>query len=200
MITDLGDDVSLSHRERENLRAERAGGLVEVADGVSAYVQPDVGWSETNTGVIVGGETTILFDSVATQGRAERLRHAVDNVAPLGQNRTILVNSHQHSDHSVGSSQFPSAVTIAPDLAREEPVEAGPAPRGLWSDLARGWTPIALPAVTFHDQVTLHAGPVTVQLLHVGPAHTTTDVVAWLPERRGLFTGDVIMSGVTRSA
>lgn len=54
-----------------------------------------------------------------------------------------------------------------------------------------------LPAVTFHDQVTLHAGPVTVQLLHVGPAHTTTDVVAWLPVRRVLFTGDVIMSGVT---
>lgn len=132
VITDLADDVSLSHRTWKTLRAEQAGGLVEVAAGVYAYVQPDGGWCVTNTGIIVGGETTILFDSVATQGRAERLRESIDTVAPPGQNRTIMVNSHQHSDHSVGSSQFPSAVTIAPDLAREELVEGGPAPRGLW--------------------------------------------------------------------
>jgi cyclase len=35
------------------------------------------------------------------------------------------------------------------------------------------------------------------ELIHVGPAHTTNDVVVWLPGDRVLFAGDVVMSGVT---
>jgi cyclase len=36
-----------------------------------------------------------------------------------------------------------------------------------------------------------------VELSHVGPAHTTNDVVAWIPDRGVLFTGDVIFQGGT---
>lgn len=35
------------------------------------------------------------------------------------------------------------------------------------------------------------------ELIDVGPAHTTHDVVAWIPERRVLFCGDVAWAGVT---
>lgn len=181
----------------ERIEATRRTGLVEVAAGVYAYVQPDGGWCVNNSGVIVGDGTTVLFDSVATQSRAERLRAAVDSVAPPGPSQTVLVNSHHHSDHTFGNSQFPAAVTVAHDLARQEMIEAGQGLRTLWPDVVWGETPIVLPAITFHDQVTLHAGRIRVELIHVGPAHTTNDVVAWLPEQRVLFTGDVIMSGVT---
>ena len=51
--------------------------------------------------------------------------------------------------------------------------------------------------LTFADTLTLHAGELEVQLIYVGPAHTTNDVVAWIPSRGILFAGDVVMSGVT---
>jgi len=36
-----------------------------------------------------------------------------------------------------------------------------------------------------------------VELLYVGPAHTTNDVVAWLPEQQILFAGDLVFNGGT---
>jgi cyclase len=36
-----------------------------------------------------------------------------------------------------------------------------------------------------------------VELFHPGPAHGVDDTVVWLPESSVLFTGDVVMSGVT---
>jgi len=34
-------------------------------------------------------------------------------------------------------------------------------------------------------------------LIFVGPAHTTNDIIAWIPERKLLFSGDVIFNGGT---
>jgi cyclase len=46
--------------------------------------------------------------------------------------------------------------------------------------------------------VTIHAGDRPIELRHPGhPAHTTGDVVAWLPDARVLFTGDLIFNGLT---
>ncbi|MGI9002129.1 MAG: MBL fold metallo-hydrolase [Pseudonocardia sp.] len=56
---------------------------------------------------------------------------------------------------------------------------------------------MVLPALTFRDAVTIHAGELCLEVFHVGPAHTTNDVVVWVPERRVLFAGDIVMSGVT---
>ncbi|MGH2610696.1 MAG: MBL fold metallo-hydrolase, partial [Tepidiformaceae bacterium] len=36
-----------------------------------------------------------------------------------------------------------------------------------------------------------------VELIFVGPAHTSNDIVAWIPERKVLFSGDVIFNGGT---
>ncbi len=42
------------------------------------------------------------------------------------------------------------------------------------------------PEVTFNDRMTLHLEEFPVELRHVGgPAHTTNDVLVWLPEQRG---------------
>ncbi|MCZ9340495.1 MBL fold metallo-hydrolase, partial [Streptomyces sp. TRM76130] len=75
--------------------------------------------------------------------------------------------------------------------------EAGLGLRGLWPDVEWGDLELVVPDVTFRDSLTLHAGDLTVKLIQVGPAHTADDVVAWIPERRVLFTGDVAWSGVT---
>ncbi|MCE0444615.1 hypothetical protein LT493_02230 [Streptomyces tricolor] len=58
-----------------------------------------------------------------------------------------------------------------------------------WGDVR-----LRLPDLTFPEQITLHQGGHEIQLIHVGPAHTTNDIVAWLPGPRVLFAGDVVMN------
>lgn len=74
---------------------------------------------------------------------------------------------------------------------------AGLGLRSLFPGVDWGETPVTPATVTFGDALTVRLGDVRVELRHVGPAHTRGDVVAWLPERRVLFTGDLAWSGTT---
>ena len=39
-------------------------GLHEIADGVWAYLQPDGGWGWSNAGLITGGDSSLLVDTL----------------------------------------------------------------------------------------------------------------------------------------
>ncbi|MFI6736338.1 MBL fold metallo-hydrolase [Nonomuraea sp. NPDC050451] len=168
--------------------------LREVADGVHAYVQPDGGWCVSNAAVLTGGGT-VLIDTAATEARARGLRTAVEALTP--EPVRLLVNTHHHGDHTFGNGLFPEATIVAHELARAEMAAKGGALRAVWPQVDWGDVPPALPDVTFADRLTLRLADRTVELLHVGPAHTTNDVVAWLPDSRVLVAGDVVLSGCT---
>lgn len=51
------------------------------------------------------------------------------------------------------------------------------------------------PTMTFSGRTTLQVGDRRVELIEVGPAHTKGDVVAYLPEERVVFTGDILFIG-----
>ncbi|MFF3847841.1 MBL fold metallo-hydrolase [Streptomyces sp. NPDC002328] len=174
-----------------------AGGLAEVADGVYAFVQPDGGWCLNNAGLVVGeGGAGVLVDTAATEARARRLRAAV--LRRAGTAPRMLVNTHFHGDHTFGNRFFPEAVVVAHEGTRRDMAAAGLHLTSLWPQVCWGDVEVVLPEVTFRDALTLYAGGVRVELLHMGPAaHTTGDAVVWLPEQRVLFTGDLVMSGVT---
>lgn len=170
--------------------------LDRVADGVYAYVQPGGGWCVNNAGLVVGEDSAVLVDTAATQARARRLRTAVAEVAPDGVD--YVVNTHFHGDHTYGNGQFtPRAKVVAHEGTRADSAEAGLHMRQLWPQVEWGDTPLTLPTLTFRDSLTLHTGGPRVELFDVGPAHTAHDVVAWVPEREVLFTGDVVWSEVT---
>ncbi|MFJ3923222.1 MBL fold metallo-hydrolase [Streptomyces sp. NPDC090022] len=173
------------------------GRLTEVADGVHAFVQPHGGWCLNNAGLVVGaGGACALVDTAATESRARRLRELV--LARAGRPPRTLVNTHFHGDHTFGNSHFPEAVVVAHESARAEMIATGLQLTGLWPDVCWGELEVALPELTFTDTLTLHTGGVRIELLHLGPAaHTTNDTVVWLPEQRVLFTGDLVMSGIT---
>lgn len=88
-------------------------------------------------------------------------------------------------------------MVVAHAGTRADTEEAGLGLRHLWPDVEWGETPLTLPTLTFRDELTLHGEGLRTELLHVGPAHTANDIVAWVPERAVLFTGDVVWSGVT---
>lgn len=170
--------------------------LREVADGVFAYVQPGGGWCVNNAGLVAGGDTSLLVDTVATQRRATLLRDAI--MAVTGRGPDLLLNTHHHGDHVFGNAAFtPAATVVAHARTRTEMAAAGLGLRQLFPAVDWGDTPLVLPVLTFTDAITVHAGDLSVELRHLGPAHTTNDVVAWVPRHRVLFTGDIVMSGVT---
>ncbi|MCP3759048.1 MBL fold metallo-hydrolase [Streptomyces sp. TBY4] len=174
---------------------DRSGVLSEVADGVYAYVQPDGSWCVNNAGLIVSEGRAVLVDTAATEARARRLRAAV-----VAQGRPVpyaVVNTHSHGDHTFGNFVFPEAVVHAHHETRREMAAAGLHLTEVWPDVEWGAVEVVLPQVTYQDDLTLHVGELTARLIHLEVAHSTNDTAVWVPERRVLFTGDVVMSGVT---
>ncbi|MFD0363655.1 MBL fold metallo-hydrolase [Nocardia sp. GCM10030253] len=167
----------------------------EVADGVFAYTHSRGGWCVSNAGVLAGPNGALVIDTLATEGRTRALVDFVDALG-VGPARTI-VNTHHHGDHNFGNHLFgPTAVVLGHDRIRPEMIETGLALTQLWPDVAWGDVRVTLPTITFASRITVHVGDRRVELIHLGPAaHTTNDVVAWLPEERVLFAGDIVMSG-----
>ena len=169
--------------------------LDEIADGVHAFLQPDGGWCLNNGGVIVDGDSAVLVDTAATGARARRLRELVRGVVPAAPR--IVVNTHAHGDRTFGNFVFPEAVVVGAELTRAEAVEVGLHLTKLWPDVEWGEVELTPPQVTFTGGLTLHLAGRVAQLHTFGPAHTACDTVVWLPAERVLFTGDLVMSGVT---
>jgi glyoxylase-like metal-dependent hydrolase (beta-lactamase superfamily II) len=54
-----------------------------------------------------------------------------------------------------------------------------------------------VPEHSFAAERTLDVGGRGVELTFVGPAHTVGDAIAWVPDARVVFAGDILFSGVT---
>ncbi|GAA0298203.1 MBL fold metallo-hydrolase [Streptomyces polychromogenes] len=171
--------------------------MLEVAEHVWAHLQPDGGWCLNNAGLIApGGGRPVLIDTAATEARTRALKEAVARVTPYAPR--FVVNTHAHGDHTFGNRFFADrALVVAHEEARAEMALAGLHLTGLWPDVAWGEVRVELPGLTYRDRITLWPGEFPVELIHPGIAHTAGDTVVWLPEQRVLFTGDIVMSGVT---
>jgi cyclase len=110
-----------------------------------------------------------------------------------------LVNTHHHPDHTAGNGLFAGAAIVAHERARPEMALLGlPHNSGVWTDTDYGDLELALPFLTFADRLTLWADDLRCELLYAGgPAHTTNDIVVWIPERSVVFCGDLIFNGGT---
>jgi cyclase len=87
------------------------GQLVELAERVWAWVQPDGTWWVNNTGVIGGADGTVLVDTCATERRTRNLLDAVAE-ATGGAPIRCAVNTHAHGDHTYGNSLLPVETAI----------------------------------------------------------------------------------------
>jgi cyclase len=170
--------------------------IEEVSAGIFAYLQLDGSWFLNNAGAIVGTSAATVIDSTGTEARARAWHAAVRRVTALPVN--TLVNTHAHGDHTYGNFVFaPGAAIIAHEKCREEVIAGGLSAQPLFSMVDFGETPVTPPFVTFSDRLKLYVDDLEVELIFVGPAHTSNDVIAWIPERKLLFSGDVIFNGGT---
>ena len=170
--------------------------IEEVSQGIFAYIQLDGSWFLNNAGAIVGIKHTTVIDSTGTEARARAWHGALRRITELPVN--TLINTHAHGDHTYGNFVFaPEATIIAHEKCREEVIAGGLSAQPLFSMVEFGDTPLTPPFVTFENRMNVYVDDLKVELIFVGPAHTTNDIVAWIPERKVLFTGDVIFNGGT---
>ena len=169
--------------------------LNEVSAGVFAYVQLDGSWGLNNSGFFVGSDGVVVIDTCFTERRSRAFLAAVRGVTdrPL---RT-LVNTHHHGDHTHGNWLLPEATIIGHSLCRDAVMQSGHAAKGLFPNVDWGEIPITPPFVTFDDTLHVHVDDLAVELQFMGPAHTTNDIAAWVPERKLLFSGDLVFNGGT---
>jgi glyoxylase-like metal-dependent hydrolase (beta-lactamase superfamily II) len=190
-------------------------GLVEVADGVHAYLQPDGTWGWSNAGLVVAEGGSLLVDTLFDLDLTAAM---LDEMAPLVRSGPIgtVVNTHANGDHCYGNQLVdgPGVRFVASEAAAREMDEVPPAllaaameafpdgEMGEWLHHAFGpfaFGGIEVPPVTdvFTGRLGLDVGGRRVELYEVGPAHTGGDVMVHLPDDGVLFTGDILFIGGT---
>ena len=139
----------------------------------------------------------VSVDACATSLRTEAYLAAIAAVtaAPV---RT-LINTHHHGDHTFGNYLFDRATIVAHDGVRQGMAAWGqPKSAPFWTDVDWGPIELAPPFLTFEDRIRVYVDDLVCEVSHVGtPAHTLNDSIVWIPERRVLFSGDLIFNGGT---
>jgi cyclase len=176
--------------------------LVPLAPGI-AYVPGDVERSLTcNTGVITSGGRLTIVDAAIPEGAAAAYA-AIRRQTELPAVRVI--DTHYHLDHTYGNAYWSDrgAQPIAYAGLRSELVKSEPelfgGGRGLWQKMAaalpqlRSSRPLSPSYVK--SGTTFESGSDAITIIHPGIGHTHADAVVWVPGKRALFTGDLVVNG-----
>jgi cyclase len=152
-------------------------------------LKPNIYWVEGgggNSGVIVGDKGVIVVDAKTTPAQGKELLDDIAKITPKPVTTVIL--THSDGDHVNGLASFPTGITIIAHENNKKEQEAALAAGG------RGAPPAGhLPTQTVSkNKEDLTIDGVKVELLHWAPAHTSGDLVIFLPAERIVFTGDVI--------
>jgi glyoxylase-like metal-dependent hydrolase (beta-lactamase superfamily II) len=153
---------------------------------------------DPNTGIIIGDDAVLVADTQATPAMAadviRRIREVTDK--PI----KYVVLTHYHAVRVFGASAYGAQQILASQDTYDLIVERGEADKaseiGRFPRLFRNVESVppglTWPTITFTGKMTLWLGKLEVQLLQLGRGHTKGDTVAWLPEQKILFSGDLV--------
>ncbi|MDT0305019.1 MBL fold metallo-hydrolase [Streptomonospora wellingtoniae] len=169
--------------------------LEVLADGVYALTAQ----GDPNIGAIEGEDFLVCFEALATPTAARewlaRLREHTDK--PV----RYLVLSHYHAVRVLGASAFGADVIVAHEKTRGLIAERGEADWasefGRMPRLAKDPDSVpglTWPTMTLSDRASIELGGDRgrLELRYLGRGHTEGDIVAWLPQQRILFAGDLV--------
>lgn len=152
-------------------------------------LKPNVYWLEGgggNTGVIVGTNGVIIVDAKTTPAAGKMILDEVAKITPKPITHVIL--THSDGDHVNGLAAFPAGLTIIAQENDKKEQEAALKAGG------RGAPPADhLPTqVTTKEKETMTLDGVKFELYHWVPAHTSGDLIVYLPQEKIVFTGDIV--------
>lgn len=178
-------------------------GLTKIADNVYSYVgQKDASPTHSfaaNAGIVIGRDGILVVDTLISAKEAQRFLADIRKISdkPI----KYVVNTHTHLDHAFGNGVFAKqgAIVISHEADRRLLEKVGEstlkniANFGLKPEDMAG-TEIVFPQLAFSDRLTIDLGGETVELIRVAPSHTEGSVIAYLPARKLLFSGDILFT------
>ena len=199
-----------------------AEGLYELGHGLYAWMVPNGSWGESNCGLIVGDGEALLVD---TQWDVPCTQAVLDAAARvLGSARIAhVVNTHSDGDHCWGNQLLPDAQTISSQATFDEMLELHPRSmiqlglaartlgrvpalkadqvgqwfRGMLASYRFGGVTRTRARYRFRGQMNLAVGGRQIELIELGPAHTSGDLIVHVPDARAVFTGDLLFIDCT---
>ena len=186
-------------------------GLHDLGSGGYAWIQPDGGWGWSNAGLVVDGDESLLVDTLFDLKLTREMLNAMSRAEPTAaRSFNTLVNTHANGDHCNGNelvhgAEIISSAATAAELAEESPdrlatmMRNAPSLGEAGEFLQRcfgafdfeGITP-TLPTRTFEGTMNVSVGDKEVRLKQVGPCHTKGDILAYVPDDKLIFTGDIL--------
>jgi glyoxylase-like metal-dependent hydrolase (beta-lactamase superfamily II) len=175
--------------------------FTKLSDNAYAYTAE----GDPNTGVVVGDDCAMVIDTQATPVMAADVIRHIRTVTdkPI----KYVVMSHYHAVRVLGASAYGASEIIASEDTRDLIVERGA--QDMKSEIERfprlfraveTIPGLTWPTITFKGDMTVWLGKLEVQLMQLGRGHTKGDTVAWLPQQKILFSGDLVEYGATAYA
>ncbi len=178
---------------------EKKVSFTKLSDNAYAYTAE----GDPNTGIIIGDDAVMVIDTQATPVMAQdvirRIREVTDK--PI----RYVVLSHYHAVRVLGASGYAPEHIIASRDTYDLIVERGEADKAseigrfprLFQAVESVPDGMTWPTITFTGKMSIWLGKLEVQLLQVGRGHTKGDTIAWLPDQKILFSGDLVEFGAT---
>ena len=155
---------------------------------------------DPNSGVIVGDDGVMVVDARATPVLARELMERIRGVTDKPIKYVLL--SHYHAVRVLGASAYGAQHIIASrgtcELIRERGQQDFDSEAQRFPRLFRAVETVpglTWPTLVFDKSLTIFMGKREVQIMHLGKGHTKGDTVAWLPEEKVLFSGDLVEYG-----
>ncbi|MBI2303898.1 MAG: MBL fold metallo-hydrolase [Chloroflexi bacterium] len=163
---------------------------------LTSRVFVETGFQGCNTSFVVTDEGLVMIDAPQCPTDAMAWRQ---EMARRGELRYVI-NTEYHIDHTLGNFFF-SAPVVASAKTREYFLAFPPTPedaRGRIAPLDPSGLPLLdsyaprPPSIAFSQQLQLHLGRHTMELLHL-PGHTPGQTAVFIPQERVVCTGDNVV-------
>jgi glyoxylase-like metal-dependent hydrolase (beta-lactamase superfamily II) len=172
--------------------------FTEIAPNIYAYTTQ----GDPNSAVIIGDDHVLVMEAQATPVMAKALIEKIKTVTdkPI----KYLILSHYHAVRVLGASAFEGAEIVCSAKTLEMINERGEQdfksetdrfPRLFKS--VESIPHLTYPTITFETAMTINLGNRIVELKHLGAGHTRGDIIAWVPDCKALFSGDLLEYGAT---
>lgn len=173
-----------------------------VAEGVYAYVgelgqrTPANEGLNANIGLVVTSAGAVLIDSGATFNSARQIHEAVGRVTSQPVRWVVNTGGQDHRWLGNGYFRAQGAEIMAHQQAEADMRSRGGEQleglRSALGPLASNTVPTFASRWITQPDERLEIGGVAIEFKHRGGGHTPGDMLAWLPQQRVIFTGDVV--------